>query len=223
MALVTILLIASTRAKDDKFLTALQKQYHILTARSARQGLALVKERPPAAIVLNAVSLRTTGERICRDIKTALQTVPLVHIHPGPRDRVASVADTVVFYPLSARRLIKCIEQLISVDEAEFISCGPFRMHVPRRVLIAHGKETHLSPKLALLVETFLRNPGQIMDRKTLMETVWQTDYLGDTRTLDVHIRWIRKVMENGSRNPRYLKTVRGVGYRLALPEEIES
>ncbi len=87
-----------------------------------------------------------------------------------------------------------------------------------RRTLVAHGNETQLTPKQALLVETFLRHPRETLARKRLMEAVWDTEYMGDTRTLDVHIRWIRKAMEVGG-NPRYLMTVRGVGYRLDYPD----
>jgi DNA-binding response OmpR family regulator len=78
-------------------------------------------------------------------------------------------------------------------------------------------------PKQALLVETFFRHPGETLARKTLMEKVWNTDYIGDTRTLDVHIRWLRQAIEKDPGSPRYLLTVRGVGYRLEMPEALLS
>ena len=62
------------------------------------------------------------------------------------------------------------------------------------------------------------RQPGETLDRKMLMENVWDTSYLGDTRTLDVHVRWFRRAIEENPGDPRYLKTVRGVGYRLEVP-----
>jgi DNA-binding response OmpR family regulator len=95
-------------------------------------------------------------------------------------------------------------------------------MDVSRRVLVANGQETQLTPKLAVLVEMFLKHPGETLDRKTLMVQVWDTDYLGDTRTLDVHVRWIRQAIEPDPGKPRYLKTIRGVGYRLDIPDLFE-
>jgi DNA-binding response OmpR family regulator len=66
-------------------------------------------------------------------------------------------------------------------------------------------------------MEVFMQHPDETLDRKTLMTQVWETDYMGDTRTLDVHVRWIRKAIETDPGKPRYLKTVRGIGYCLDL------
>jgi DNA-binding response OmpR family regulator len=76
-----------------------------------------------------------------------------------------------------------------------------------------------VTPKQAKLMEMFLRAPGQLLTRKAIIKYVWDTDYTGDTRTLDVHMSWLRSVVEADPRKPRYLKTVRGDGYRLDLPE----
>ncbi|MCA9909541.1 MAG: winged helix-turn-helix domain-containing protein, partial [Anaerolineae bacterium] len=88
---------------------------------------------------------------------------------------------------------------------------------------VFRDQETILTPKLSQLVEIFLRHPGQTLDRKLLMAQVWDTDYLGDTRTLDVHIRWFRRAVEDNPSKPLYLKTVRGIGYRLELPDMDDS
>src|SRR5262249_26377608 len=89
-----------------------------------------------------------------------------------------------------------------------------------RRVLFVGGQEIQLTPKQALLFEIFMQHPGEVLDRKILMEKVWQTNYLGDTRTLDVHIRWIREAIESNPGKPRYLRTIRGVGYCFEVPED---
>ena len=137
----------------------------------------------------------------------------------GPRKNARSQANTLLFSPVTARRLVNSVGRLLT-DKEEVIGCGPFVMNVPRRILIAHGQETQLTPKQASLVELFLRNPDKTLDRKTIMETVWNTDYVGDTRTLDVHVRWIRKILEKDSKKPRYIKTVRGVGYQLVVSND---
>ena len=216
MASATLLLISSKKGQEN-FITVLQKRYTVIAAFSGNQGAALAKEHCPRLIILDAVAMRTTGERICRVLKHQLPHLPIIHIHPGPRKDARSQANTLLFAPVTARRLVNSVGRLIH-DEEEVI-CGPFSMNVSRRILIAHGQETQLTPKQAALVEMFLRNPGKVLDRKAIMERVWQTDYIGDTRTLDVHIRWIRKVMENSGRKSQYLQTVRGVGYQLVIPD----
>ena len=76
-----------------------------------------------------------------------------------------------------------------------------------------------LTPRQAQLLEVFMRHPGQTLTREFLMRTVWNTNYMGDTRTLDVHVRWIRERIEKDPSSPRYLRTVRGVGYRFGVPD----
>jgi DNA-binding response OmpR family regulator len=217
MASTTVLLISSKQPHTNQIITALSKRYTVLVAYSGKEGMALAKEHAPRLIILDAAAMRTTGERVCRTLKQEFPHILIIHIHPGPRREAKSEAHTLLFPPLTARRLSNSVGRLIHAEEE--ISCGPFSMNVSRRILIAHGEETQLNPKQAALVEMFLRNPNQDLDRKTIMETVWKTDYIGDTRTLDVHIRWIRKVMEKRGAKPRYIKTVRGVGYRLEIPE----
>jgi DNA-binding response OmpR family regulator len=77
-----------------------------------------------------------------------------------------------------------------------------------------------LTPKQGRLLDVFMRHPGQVLTRAFLMKQVWHTDYLGDTRTLDVHIRWLRKAIEENPSSPVYLRTVRGIGYRFGLLED---
>jgi DNA-binding response OmpR family regulator len=218
MAPSTILLVANAGAKTAQYIRLLEKSYRVVVARSGKQAIVKAEQRDPAAIVLDAVSMRTTGERISQQL-AEMVTAPLIHIHPGPRSQAKTSAEVILFAPLSARRLSKCIETLLGAQKDELIQGGPFLLNVPNRTLIANGKEKQLTPKVALLLELLMRNPNETMDRKTLMEKVWQTDYLGDTRTLDVHIRWVREALDDQSRTPRFLKTVRGIGYRLTIPD----
>lgn len=219
LAASIILLVANAGAKTAQYIRLLEKRYTVVVARSGKQAIVKAERRQPSAIVLDAVSMRTTGERIVHQLAESI-SVPLIHIHPGPRSEARTSAEVILFPPLSAKRLFNCVELLLGKAHDEIIECGPFIMNVPKRTLIAHGKEKQLTPKVALLLELFMRNLNQTMDRKTLMEKVWQTDYLGDTRTLDVHIRWVREALEDKSRKPRFLKTVRGVGYRLVIAEK---
>mgnify|MGYP005848213297 CR=1 FL=1 len=218
MSKSTLLLVERKRSPGTSFADALKKRYEVVLVSTAQQALDV--RDTLKAVILDAISMRTPGDRIARQIKEGLPTTPLIHLHPGPKDGANSPAETVLFMPFTSRKLVNVIERLSQPAEDEkVITCGALSMNVTRRVLVARGQETPLTPKLALLVEIFLQHPGETLDRKRLMEHVWQTDYLGDTRTLDVHVRWFRRAIESDPSSPRYLKTVRGVGYRLEIPD----
>jgi DNA-binding response OmpR family regulator len=219
MGLARILLIESSRAKRTSFADALRKRYDVLSVPSGKQAIQAAAQHMPNVIVLDAISMRTKGDRVCESLRTSLPGIPLIHLHPGPVSKDASCADVVLVPQFTSRKLVNSIERLLENPGDSIIVCGPFSFHLGRRVLMSNGQETQLTPKLALLVETFMRNPGQTLDRRYLMEKVWNTDYMGDTRTLDVHIRWIRRAIEVDPGKPQFLKTVRGVGYRLDVPE----
>jgi len=204
------------RGQPAGFAEALLRRYEVIRVPSGKQAIQTAHERRPHVIVLDALSMKTTGERIARAIKEAVPTIPLIHLPYQAGPELDSPAEIVLREEFTWRKLINAIERLTQtpVDE-QIIACGPFWMDAARRVLMVNGQEYQLTPKLALLVEEFFRHPGEVLNRKTLMERVWQTDYLGDTRTLNVHIRWIRQWIETDPSNPVYLKTVRGIGYRL--------
>jgi DNA-binding response OmpR family regulator len=216
MSKATVLLIERRRAQHTSCANALKKRYTVISVPSGSQALQQAPSNAPSVVVLDAVSLQSPGTRIGRYLKSGLPGVPLIHLLSKAGE---SPADLVMVAPFTTRKLINNIERLLGeTPDGNTIICGPFIMRPDERTLVANGQETDLTPKLAVLVEFFMRNPGITLDRKSLMERVWQTDYLGDTRTLDVHIRWFRRAIEVDPGHPVYLKTVRGVGYRLELP-----
>ncbi|MCU0497051.1 MAG: response regulator transcription factor [Anaerolineae bacterium] len=213
----TLLLIGRSGTKDDStYIDALQKRYTLKNAPSGKQALECVRMYSPRLAVLDAVSMRTPGDRISRMLRDSFGQLPIVHIHPGRSDGIESAADVLFTPPLNTRRLLNSIERLLKAYDGddEILQCGNFQMNVPRRLLIYNGLERPLNPKQASLLELFFRHPNEVIERKRLMETVWQTEYLGDTRTLDVHIRWVRQALEESGKN---LKTIRGIGYCLEV------
>jgi DNA-binding response OmpR family regulator len=100
-------------------------------------------------------------------------------------------------------------------EEDRMLHVGPIRLNLQRKQVRCHGKEIHLTPRLMALLQLLMKNPGVVLERETLFKEIWNTEYTGDTRTLDVHISWLREAIEEDPRNPRYLKTIRRVGYRL--------
>lgn len=213
-----VLFIGRAGIRTDKYHKALQKQYHVILATSGKKGLIQALECQPKVIILDADSMRTPGKQIIHRLVSTLPEIPLIHIISKEVPKDVSSANVILRLPLSSRRLVNAVERLLKATDDERLICGPYEMNVNQRLLNVNGKETLLNPKVALLLELFMRQPNMTIDRKTLMEKIWDTDYLGDTRTLDVHIRWVRNALEDKGRYPRYLKTVRGVGYRLEIP-----
>lgn len=212
----TLLYVGRTGSRADSVFQTLKKHFTLVATASGRDALEALKSLTPAAIVIDAASMRTPGERICRTIRAAHPRAQILHILPSDAE-ITPDADIVLKQPLTSRRLLNHLRALLKQHEDDVLSVGPFVMNVSRRVLLAYGQETQLNPKLATLIELFLRHPNTTIDRETLMKKVWKTTYLGDTRTLDVHIRWARAALENNGTHPRCLKTVRGVGYRLEV------
>jgi len=96
---------------------------------------------------------------------------------------------------------------------------GHLSLNVAEGCLTRGRKRIHMTPKMCGLLQVFIANRGKVLTRRFLMEKVWETSYMGDTRTLDVHIHMLRKALGDGSRKPVYLHTVRGLGYRFEIPD----
>jgi len=97
------------------------------------------------------------------------------------------------------------------------LRAGDLTLDLDARCVVQDGVATHLTFKECALLKIFMNNGGEVVSRKRLMKEVWDTDYLGDTRTLDVHIRWLREKIEDDPSEPALLRTVRGVGYRFEV------
>ncbi len=216
-----VLLIECIRANGKSFATALGKRYDLALAYSGKHGVSLAQDMLPDVVVLDAASMRTSGDRICRMLRTSLPDTPIIHIRPSVDGRGdTSGADVVLYHPLTWRKLVNRIRRFVEERDrqGEILQVGTLQLDVTRRVLRIEDQEKQLTPKLAGLAELFLRHPNVVIERRTLIQQVWQTDYMGDTRTLDVHIRWLREAVEEDPAHPRIIKTVRGVGYRLLPP-----
>jgi DNA-binding response OmpR family regulator len=214
-----VLLIESIRANGKSFSPALQKRYDLTVAYSGKQGLALAQALLPDVIVLDAASMRTSGDRVCRKLRSFLPDTPIVQIRP--REEVADApgpADVVLYPPLTWRKLVNRIKRFVDVPylEDELLWAGSHLcLNVAKRILYVGDQEKRLTPKLSGLAEIFFKHQNTVIARKTLIQQVWKTEYMGDTRTLDVHIRWLREVVEDDPGKPQVITTVRGVGYRL--------
>lgn len=210
----TVLLLESARANGSSFAPQLKKRYDVFVTNTGKMAVQLAREQNPDVFVLDAASMRTSGDRICQTIRTELNGLPIIHIkHGPPGDIDESVANSLLYLPFTYRKLWNQIERYVQASQGEIIQCGDLRLNVQQSILSTPKGEHKLTPKQAKLIEILMRHPDQLVERRTLMNEVWQTDYMGDTRTLDVHIRWIRQAVEANPNKPRYIQTVRGKGY----------
>ena len=212
-----ILWIEGKRANSPSFISALRKkEYQIEVAPTGGSALQMLLEFDPDLVVINASSLRTSGKRICRELREKLKELPIVLIvEAGPNPPEDSCANVVLKLPFTARKLLNRINPLLPADEEHLIHVGHFRLDLDRKKVRHQGKEARLTPRLTKLLQILLQHVGEVVERENLFRQVWNTEYIGDTRTLDVHISWLRQAIETDPRQPVYLKTIRGVGYRL--------
>lgn len=183
-------------------------------------------EREGADLVLLDVMLPgMPGTEVCRKL-LEVSSVPIIMLtaKDSELDKVFGLelgADDYVTKPYSARELIARIRAVLRRRSAEpdipmdaVLTGGPVRMDIDRHVVTVNGEEVPMPLKEFELLEILLRNVGRVMTRGQLIERVWGADYVGDTKTLDVHIKRLRSKIEPDSSAPRYVVTVRGMGYK---------
>lgn len=219
----TILIVEGKSSSQSSFADALEKAgYHTQSYHTGVSALASLEVGQPDLVVFDASSMRSSGDRICKRLKRKIPATPLIHIRDNDHalDR-STGADVYLQLPFTPRKLLNRIHGLLPVDEVkeEIVRYGSVSLYRNKRSVDIDGQgESQLTPKLAQLLEAFIRHPNQIVTRRQLMHDVWKTDYIGDTRTLDVHIRWIREIIEPDPATPHILRTVRGKGYIFSVP-----
>jgi len=225
MRTATILLVEGTSAKASSMAIPLAKTGLGVTIEHSGAGaVRWAKRNQLDLIVIDASTMRSSGVRTCRRLRKAVPDVPIIHCRAAGlvEDRTAQ-ADIYLVQPFTARKLLNRIWALLPADDLdeEIVRLGPLTLYCDKRSVEVAGEGEHkLTPKMASLLEELLRHPNQILSRNSLMEIVWKTNYFGDTRTLDVHIRWLREIIEHNPAEPKLLRTVRGVGYILSVETE---
>ena len=219
-----ILLVEGFRIDESSLAYSLQKaNFEVMVVQTGRQALEWAQMHAPDLVVFDASSMRSSGARTCRRLRGMLGNVPIIHCRVEGRAEDPSIlADVYLEQPFTGRKLLNRVRDLLPVDlyKEEIIRFGHILLYRSKRAVVVEEKgEQRLTPKLAQLLEEFLRHPNELVSRRQLLPSVWHTDYVGDTRTLDVHVRWVRECIENDPSNPALLRTVRGKGFILALPD----
>jgi len=216
---VKILWIEGKRAEGPSFIPSLRKKgFEVDIVSTGNEALERLFEIDPDLTILNASSMRSSGKRICKSLREQMDGMPILVIASAesivPEDICAQV---VLKLPFTVRKLINRIVPLLPGDGVHMLHVGPIRLDTEKKRVRCQGREARLTPRLADLLRILMQNPGIVLEREELFRKIWNTEYTGDTRTLDVHMSWLRQAIEEDPRHPQFLKTIRGVGYRLDI------
>jgi two-component system response regulator RegX3 len=224
--MTTILLV-----DDDKMITGplanrLQEAgYTVLVANNGRSGLDMTLSKQPDVVVLDVMMPDMDGWEVCKALRRQSPVPILMLTARGDEvDRILGLelgADDYLTKPFSTRELIarlRALRRRIQLDQAlpapvNELAAGPVKLVLNTRQAFVNGREVTLRYKEFELLSLLVSRAGEVVSRADLFDQVWGTDWLGDTRTLDVHIRWLREKIEEDASHPRYIQTVRGVGY----------
>ena len=216
MKKTTLLVIEGRHAEIPSFAADLQRKgFDVVSAQNGNEAVSQLKQTSPSLVVVNAPSLRSTGIRICLSIRKRDSKVPIILIVEKDKAVDKELADSVLALPFTVQKLVNRIKALMPGDGDNVVSVGPIRLDLENRRVRSLGKNTRLTPRLITLLQMLMDKHGEVVEREALFKKVWETNYTGDTRTLDVHISWLRRAIELDPDNPKFLKTIRGVGYRL--------
>jgi two-component system, OmpR family, response regulator RegX3 len=199
--------------------------FEVIEAHDGATGIAEFDRRGADIVLLDLMMPGLPGTEVCRQLRLR-GSVPVIMLtaRDSEVDKVIGLelgADDYVTKPFSHRELVARIRAVLRrSQEAELmpdvLETGRVRMDVERHEVSVNGERIKLALKEFELLEVLLRNAGRVMPRGQLIDRIWGADYIGDTKTLDVHIKRLRTKIESDPANPQYLITVRGLGYKFA-------
>ncbi len=222
-----VLVVEDEESYSDALAYMLRKEgYEVAIAADGHSALTEFDRFGADIVLLDLMLPGLPGTEVCRQIRqTSSVPVIMVSAKDDEVDKVVGLelgADDYVTKPYSPRELVARIRAVLRRGQEpaaapSALEAGPVRMDVERHVVTVDGQAQRLPLKEFELLEMFLRNPGRVLTRGQLIDRVWGSDYVGDTKTLDVHVKRLRAKIEPDPSEPRYLVTVRGLGYKLDL------
>jgi DNA-binding response OmpR family regulator len=205
--------------------------YDVVIARDGDAAIAQASRVTPDLVLLDVMLPKVDGLDVCRALRRT-STVPILMLtaRDSEIDKVVGLeigADDYMTKPFSMRELLARVKAMLrrnTMREIEppspapqpALTLGALQIDISGRVLSRNGQAVHLKPREFDLLSYLAQNRGRVYTRAQLLETVWGYEYAGDSRTIDVHVRWLREKIEENPSQPRILETVRGVGYRVA-------
>jgi DNA-binding response OmpR family regulator len=226
----TILVVDDETTHRETLVDALELEgYRAVPAADGREALQKFRAEHPDLVLLDLMLPELSGVEVCRILR-AESSVPIIMLtaRDGEVDKVVGLelgADDYVTKPFSLRELtarIRAIfrraEQAAATQAPPAVDLGRVRVDLAGHRVLRDGQPLPIKPKAFELLAFLVRHPGQVFSRDQLLEHVWGYDYAGESRTVDVHVHWLRSELEEDPAAPQYLHTVRGVGYVFRRP-----
>ena len=204
-----------------------QENYSVTIASDGSEGLSLAQELNPDLILLDVMLPEIDGMELCKIIRSA-SDVPIIMLTARSEevDKVLGLeigADDYITKPFSKHELLARIRAVLrrvtsNTEQhevtSEILQSGKITLNKKSHIVTIHGINLDFSPREFSLLQLLMENQNRALSRDQMLELIWGEDWYGDTRTVDVHVRWIRQKIEVDSANPKIIVTVRGVGYR---------
>jgi two-component system response regulator RegX3 len=234
----SVLLVEDEQSIAEPFAQALIRNgFQPTIARTAHEALRLGREQHPDIVLLDLTLPDGDGRDVCRELRRA-SNVPIIMLtaRGTVTDRVVGLelgADDYIVKPFATGEVISRIRAVLrrarvpaeaveGAAEAAELTVGELRLDLSARRAWLGDRELGLTRKEHDLLARLMRDAGRVLTRETLMSEVWDENWFGSTKTLDVHIAGLRRKLNDDPACPRYIHTVRGVGFRFAAPEEAE-
>lgn len=219
-----ILVVEDEESYRDALAYMLRREgFEVVEAADGTEGLAEFDRIGADLVLLDLMMPGLSGTEVCRQLRVRGSTpVIMVTARDGEIDKIVGLeigADDYVTKPFSHRELVARIRAVLRRGQdtdlvPDVIEAAPVRMDVGRHEVSVDGQIVKLALKEFELLEILLRNAGKVLTRGQLIDRIWGADYVGDTKTLDVHIKRLRSKLEKDPANPQFLLTVRGLGYK---------
>lgn len=229
-----ILFVEDEPSISDPFARALSRAgFEPVTARTGHEALALARRINPDLVLLDLNLPDADGRDVARELRRHGDTpIVMLTARGTEMDRIVGLelgADDYVVKPFSAEEVIARIRAVLrrtrrsaGTTPVEPLQVGPLTVELAARRATLGGSELQLSRKEFDLLAELVGNAGHVVSREELMDRVWDQNWFGSTKTLDTHVGWLRQKLGDDPAAPRYLHTVRGVGFRFSAPEEME-
>jgi DNA-binding response OmpR family regulator len=224
-----ILIVEDDRNLLDTLKYNLHKEgYEVVAAADGAEALDIARQAKPDLVILDIMLPKISGFEVCRILRKEM-TVPIMMLTAKAEemDKIVGLeigADDYMTKPFSLRELLARVRAMLRrahmfeappEGEKELLQVGDIEINSARHQVSKGAKVLDLTPKEFDLLTFLLKNKGFVFGRDQLLEKVWGYDFTGDTRTVDVHVRWLREKVEDNPNEPKLLITVRGVGYKL--------
>ena len=224
-----ILIVEDDRNLLDTLKYNLRKEgYDVVTAVDGAEALDVTRREKPALIILDIMLPEVSGLEVCRILRKEMTTpILMLTARVEETDKIVGLeigADDYMTKPFSLRELIARVRAMLRRTKmaetqpdvkGDVLTVGDIKVDIARHQASKGATTLQLTPKEFDLLAFLTKNKGFVFSRSQILEKVWGYDFAGDTRTVDVHIRWLRQKIEADPNNPRYLITVRGAGYKL--------